>query len=245
MGLELFEGTSIGTWLASCFEVLSKKNVALLLFVGWFVWKERNQRVWSNRFVSLTHLQFQIRSSFMLVQSHLVTTRRTSGRIRPVWSPPSSGWLKANCDGAFDLLSKSGGIGVVIRDALGDIVGGACIKVNSVASPEAIEAMACRAACSLAVQYHLSPIIFETDCQHLVSSVESGAEETSALGRVIEDINSFLQVLVGSSLRHVYREANTAAHNLAKLALLSSFNLSWSGHVPPDIRSFIASQCTH
>ncbi|XP_024199277.1 uncharacterized protein LOC112202498 [Rosa chinensis] len=154
------EGTSIVTWLASFFKALSKKNVALLLFVGWFVWKERNLRVWSNKFVSLTHLHFQIRSSFMLFQSHLVTTQSTSGMIRPGWSPPSSGWLKANCDGAFDLLSKSGGIGVVIRDALGDIVGGACIKVTSVASPEAIEAMACRATCSLAVQYHLSPIIF-------------------------------------------------------------------------------------
>ncbi|XP_062005742.1 uncharacterized protein LOC133722901 [Rosa rugosa] len=163
------EGTSIVTWLASCFLKLSLK------------------RMWPF---------YCLLDGLYGRSSHLVTTQSTSGMIRPGWSPPSSGWLKANCDGAFDLLSKSGGIGVVIRDALGDIVGGTCIKVTSVASPEAIEAMACSAACSLAVQYHLSPIIFETDCQHLVSSVESGGEETSPLGRVIKDINSFLHVLV-------------------------------------------------
>ncbi|PRQ31079.1 putative ribonuclease H-like domain-containing protein [Rosa chinensis] len=127
---------------------------------------------------------------------------------------------------------------------MGDIVGGVCITVNSVTSPDIVEAMACRAACSLAVQFHLSPIMFETDCQSLVSTIEAEGEETSSLGRIIEDINFSLGILVGSSLRHVYREANMAAHNLAKLALHSSFNLSGSGLVPPDIRGFVASHCT-
>ncbi|PRQ24902.1 hypothetical protein RchiOBHm_Chr6g0277591 [Rosa chinensis] len=127
---------------------------------------------------------------------------------------------------------------------MGDIVGGICLKVNSVASPDFVEAMACRAACSLPVQYHLSPIMVESDCQSLVSAIEAEGEETSSLGRIIEDINFSLGMLVGSSLRHVYREANMAAHNLAKLALYSSFNLSWSRLVQPVIRSFVASHCT-
>ncbi|PRQ34185.1 putative ribonuclease H-like domain-containing protein [Rosa chinensis] len=107
-----------------------------------------------------------------------------------------------------------------------------------------LEAMACRVACSLAVQCHLSPIMVETDCQSIVSAIEAKGEETSSLGSIIEDINFPLGMLMGSSLRHVYREANMAAHNLAKLALHSSYNLSWSGLVPPVIRSFVASHCT-
>ncbi|XP_040367476.1 uncharacterized protein LOC112178299 [Rosa chinensis] len=146
--------------------------------------------------------------------------------------------------GVLQIDCNEGGLGVVIRDVMGDIVGGVCITVNSVTSPDVVEAMACRAACSLAVQFHLSPIMFETDCQSLVSTIEAEGEETSSLGRIIEDINFSLGILVGSSLRHVYREANMAAHNLAKLALHSSFNLSWSGLVPPDIRGFVASHCT-
>ncbi|XP_062013905.1 uncharacterized protein LOC133730297 [Rosa rugosa] len=172
------EGTSIITWLASCFDILSKKNVALLLIVGWFVWKERNLRVWSNQFVSLTYLRFQIRSYDMLFQSTLATPRSTVLRGRAVWSPPPSSWLKANCDGAFDFSSKSGGVGVVLRDAMGDIVGGICLKVNFVASPDIVEAMACRAACSLAVQCLLSPIMVETDCQSKVSAIEAEGKET-------------------------------------------------------------------
>ncbi|XP_024196088.1 uncharacterized protein LOC112199282 [Rosa chinensis] len=208
-----------------------------------FFWKQ----IWFAQIpgkVKVHWWKFQIRSYDMLFQSTLATPRSTALRGRVVWLPPPSGWLKANCDGAFDFSSKLGGLGVVIRDAMGDIVGGVCITVNSVTSPDIVEAMACRAACSLAVQFHLSPIMFETDCQSLVSTIEAEGEKTSSLGRIIEDINFSLGILVGSSLRHVYREANMAAHNLAKLALHSSFNLSWSGLVPPDIRGFVASHCT-
>lgn len=61
---------------------------------------------------------------------------------------------------------------------------------------------------------------------------------TSLIGRVHDDIVSSLLEL-RSSFNHVYREANFAAHNLARYALSSILNVTWVGESPPLIRSFI------
>lgn len=53
----------------------------------------------------------------------------TQPRSPRPWVPPPVGWLKANTDSAFDCVSRSGGIGVVIRDHFGDVVGGVCSKI--------------------------------------------------------------------------------------------------------------------
>ncbi|XP_024190017.1 uncharacterized protein LOC112193983 [Rosa chinensis] len=119
--------------------------------------------------------RFSTKSAYALAFSELrdsgVATSNPvniSSFLKQIWFAQISGkdesinHITRDCQFVKDLLSfflELHGVlhidcneGVVICDALGDIVGGACIKVNSVASPEAIEAMACRAACSLAVQ---------------------------------------------------------------------------------------------
>lgn len=53
-----------------------------------------------------------------------------------------------------------------------------------------------------------------------------------------DDIVSSLLEL-RSYFNHVYREANSAAYNLAHYALSSILNVTWVGESPPLIRSFI------
>ena len=40
------------------------------------------------------------------------------------WSKPDSGWLKINCDGAFDSVSMIVAYGVIVRNSFGEVVGG-------------------------------------------------------------------------------------------------------------------------
>lgn len=119
-----------------------------------------------------------------------------------------------------------------------------CYKVQFVDSPEAVEAVAGYAACSLAARYSLSLILFEADSLILVQATKSQAINTSPLGRIYDDISCLLEELPDSSFSHVYRESNMVAHKLARLALVEDLHVFWSGYVPPDLRSFISNNCT-
>ncbi|KAL6129683.1 hypothetical protein ACLB2K_073032 [Fragaria x ananassa] len=57
-------------------------------------------------------------------------TSRVTRRVLYPWKPPSIGWLKANVDRAFNNTSNNGGLGVVIRDSDGVLVGGGCVFAN-------------------------------------------------------------------------------------------------------------------
>ncbi|KAL6125240.1 hypothetical protein ACLB2K_073299 [Fragaria x ananassa] len=147
---------------------------------------------------------------------------RVTRRVLYPWKPPSIGWLKANVDRAFNNTSNNGGLGVVIRDSDGVLVGGGCVFVMHVHNSLMVEVLAVRLACQVAVQFHLSHIIFESDCLKIVYDIKDGKEDNSGYGIVLDDVRQLLAALPGSGTRidflvvsslhrHVYGESNTLA----------------------------------
>lgn len=112
-----------------------------------------------------------------------------------------------------------------VRDSLGCLVGGCCVRVDFVHSPLMVEALAARLACQFAMQYHMSPVLFESNCLKVVKDVQSGVYVLSGYGTLIADTQSLLSIYPGSRFVHVYHEANILAHKLAKEALLSSLDI--------------------
>lgn len=104
---------------------------------------------------------------------------RVTRRVLYPWKPPSIGWLKANVDRAFNNTSNNGGLGVVIRDSDGVLVGGGCVFVMHVHNSLMVEVLAVRLACQVAVKFHLSHIIFESDCLKIVYDIKDGKEDNS------------------------------------------------------------------
>ncbi|KAK9922107.1 hypothetical protein M0R45_030588 [Rubus argutus] len=76
-----------------------------------------------------------------------------------------------------------------------------------------IEALASRAVCECALHCGFHPVIFEVDSLLVVQAIKAPGPNTSLLGRIYEDIS----------------------------ACLANLQLSWSGHVPPMIRSLAPS----
>ncbi|PRQ51726.1 putative ribonuclease H-like domain-containing protein [Rosa chinensis] len=207
------------------------------------IWKERNQRVWNSKILELDQLFFQAASGFSLFTSLCLGRSSNTKRASTAWYPPPAGWFKANLDGAFDSSTNMGGIGVVVRDSEGLIVGGTCCRVSSVSAPIVVEALAGRVACAWAVEFKHAPIIFESDCLQLVNSLKVEEEDHSIIGRVIDDIVVHLATIPSSFFQHVYRESNLDAHKLAKLALYSNVSADWKGLVPSTMGSLVASYC--
>ncbi|KAK9922692.1 hypothetical protein M0R45_031145 [Rubus argutus] len=231
-------------WLVSCSESLSKVGFAFLLLALWSVWKEHNKRVWTHKFTPMESLVALTRSQYHLFFStQFPASPPRMPRVRQPWQPPPLGWLKAYADGAFDKASNAGGMSVVIRDHCGDVVGGICMQILHVGSPEMVEALASRAACELAINFSSSPIVFEVNSLLVVQATKAIGANTPTLGRIYEDIYACLQELSGSSFSHVYRDSNFEAHKLAKLALGLNLQLSWNG-MALLFRSFVSNLCT-
>ncbi|XP_062028922.1 uncharacterized protein LOC133744912 [Rosa rugosa] len=155
---------SIADWLQSCYSSLSSEDFAFLLVLLWAVWKERNKRVWNNKFQSLSQVHFQAVTLFQSLKLALSTRTVRVGRRPRLWSPPPSGWFKVNMDGAFDGAGHRGGLGVVVRDEGGQVIAGACASVSVVLSLVLVEAFAGRLACQVVERFGLAPVVFETDC---------------------------------------------------------------------------------
>lgn len=187
-------------WLVSCSKSLSKVSFAFLLFALWSVWKDRNKRVWIHKFTLMASLVALTRSQYHLSSStRFPTTPPRQPHVRQPWKPLPLGWLKANADKAFNKALNAGGISVAIQNHCGDVVGGVCIQILHVESPEMVEALASRATCELAINFFLGPIVFEVDSLLVVQATKVIGANTYMLGRIYEDIYACLQELPDSS----------------------------------------------
>jgi hypothetical protein len=82
-------------------------------------------------------------------------------------------------------------------------------------------------------------IILEGDAMNVIKSIEAEGPCLSNYGHLIECIKRELQQLENANFIHVLRDANNAAHTLAKLATTHVTMSTWLGDVPPSIGDIV------
>ncbi|XP_062005931.1 uncharacterized protein LOC133723119 [Rosa rugosa] len=206
-------------------------------------YEERNHRVWEQVEAREGDVLFSLNArltDFQFYRRSLSRIERGSCR----WKPPAQGWLKVNMDGAFSSSSSSGGIGIVVRDAVGTCVGGFCQALEDVYSAKHVEALAGRAAVKFVRDKGSSPVVFETNSLTLANATKQAViPHTSQLSRVYDDIIEGLNFIPGSMFKHAYRQANCVAHCLASFASLSRSSLVWENIPPNFILNVLSSDC--
>ncbi|KAL6145010.1 hypothetical protein ACLB2K_055699 [Fragaria x ananassa] len=111
--------------------------------------------------------------------------------------------------------------------------------MEHISSPIVVEAIAGRAACKLAIEHHLAPVLLELDYLQLVRASKEVEIDESDFGDVVEDIKICLLVLPYFHFVYVFRESNSLAHKVAKLAISSGFSSRW-GPLPKGINGFLS-----
>jgi hypothetical protein len=74
---------------------------------------------------------------------------------------------------------------------------------------------------------------------NVIKAIEAEGPCLSNYGHLIEGIKRELQQLENASFIHVLRDANNAAHSLAKLATTHVTMSTWLGDVPPSIGDIV------
>ena len=222
--------------LDSVFEQGSVFFVALFSTIARCLWQRRNklrehQPTWP--------LQELHRRAKELVVEFFEIHQRPPNPVhhapRVKWSPLAEGGYKANFDAAFFDNSELAGIGVVVWDSSGNIIGALSQKIPRPQFVELAEAFAACRAVILVKELLLFQVCFEGDCQRVIQAINACGPSRTLFGHIIEEIRYFSSSLACCSFVHVCREGNKLAHALARRVVLSADTDVWVKELSNDL----------
>ena len=164
--------------------------------------------------------------------THLFWTKRYTKRFTKFLP---NGVYKANFDGAvFQELQKAG-VGVVIRNSNGEVIGALSESYLLPATVEDVEAITCRKAISFAINPGLENVVFEGNSETIIKALNSDYTCLTSFGHIIDDARTLALCFDTFSFMHVKRSGNAVADKLAKLTKYSqidkismvSFHVKW------------------
>ena len=115
--------------------------------------------------------------------SALIACSQSFSRLEGKWMAPPPGVFKINVNGATFEIDRNSSVGVVIRDAVGNIHAACCKYLQGQYLMKEVEALAMECGLLLAKEQKLSQIILESYALIAVTSV-SEAETSGCLGHV-------------------------------------------------------------
>ena len=112
--------------------------------------------------------------------------------------------------------SNSAGIGVVIRDDLGQVMTSMSESVHLPSSVDEVETLAAVRAIYFAQEVGFSSIILEGDSERVIKSLRSEKSSFASFGHLIEDVKVLTESFVDFTVSHVRRQGNSVVHKLAR-----------------------------
>ncbi|KAL5777552.1 hypothetical protein ACOSP7_010478 [Xanthoceras sorbifolium] len=126
-----------------------------------------------------------------------------------------------NCDVALNEVSQLVGLGVVLRDHLGQVLGSSRQRVPAGFSPAIAEATAIFRGLRFALDIGVTLSLVESDASLAVGLINGSADTSANIGLVILDIKRCLFEFLNCQISFVPRAANFVAHRLVKFTLFS------------------------
>ncbi|KAL5781816.1 hypothetical protein ACOSP7_006845 [Xanthoceras sorbifolium] len=143
------------------------------------------------------------------------------------WLPPPSGVFKLNVDASVFKGGRQVGAGSVVRRFDGSLVFAAATIFYGGFAVDVAEALSVLDGLTLATSKGLLPLLIECDALNIVNLCLGITSSRLEIMNVIRDIRRLLLQFHCCSLAHVPRSCNTAAHEVAKFALLASVSVFW------------------
>ena len=158
------------------------------------------------------------------------------------WTPPPPGVFKVNVDGATSVDGRNSSVGAIIRDSCGAIIVACCKYLQGQFSVAKVEDVAMEAGILLARDMKISQVIIESNAASTVNNINEQLIDGS-LDHLYQGILALLNSFKSWKIKHLKREYNRAAHELAQLARFSEATQVWVGVSPPTVQEMIQADC--
>ena len=138
------------------------------------------------------------------------------------WRPPSPNHYKINFDGAVFSDVEVAGLGVVICDSYGRVMGSLAERVPLLTLAAMVEALACRRALLFAKELCIFDVVFERDAELIIKALLGKDVHHPEYGHVIQDSLVLATEFRFCKFDHVKRLGNLVAHFLARCSKSSN-----------------------
>uniref|UniRef100_A0A2N9FN80 Protein kinase domain-containing protein n=1 Tax=Fagus sylvatica TaxID=28930 RepID=A0A2N9FN80_FAGSY len=196
--------------LHRCTQILSPTELQLFSMVSWLIWYHRNRLRLQQPTDPITQIApqaQQLLTEFANGQEQLpmpLIQPRSPEAIK--WQPPTPGRYKVNYDGAIFSNTNEAGLGVIIRNDQGEVMGSLCQRIPFPHSVEAVEASAARYAIQFAKDLGIMKIDLEGDSKIIVDALLLAGPCSTIYGHIIEDIKQIAKVFSSVQFKHRERK---------------------------------------
>ena len=171
-----------------------EKDWELFATVAWCLWNNRNKVQHGEAGKNGKSVAVEARNYWAEVRA----VKPSFGRpLKPKiphkhWLPPPQGWYKVNVDAIVFKHQGQCGIGVVIRNNQGLIMGAMCKHLEFPLAALEAEAKAMEAGIGLAWDLGLKYIILEGDAQLIIQALKGHMAPAKTILKIIEGSRNFL-----------------------------------------------------
>ncbi|KAL9226062.1 hypothetical protein vseg_001914 [Gypsophila vaccaria] len=231
-------------WLTEVWTTMQEEERARFMISCWAVWRARNEHVFESTELRVDLVTCRIRG-LMEELAKVKTQDNCRGQMTHQmrvetgegWQPPPEGVVKINVDAGCYQAKR--GFGILARNDMGAVVWCSVIQEEGEMVVEVAEAMAILWALAKARDAGNSRVVVESDCLTVVTALTNNAKGRSTLFLILDDIRCLASCFEAISWRHISRNFNKGAHELAHLKPWVRGCRDWIGDVPSQILSIV------
>ncbi|KAF4381263.1 hypothetical protein G4B88_009591 [Cannabis sativa] len=148
------------------------------------------------------------------------------------WSPPPLGSFMINTDASLIEGKPGCGLGVIIRDHLGELVTAATDYIPGYLSVLMAETLAIRLALKLAASRSLQNIFIASDNQSVITALKGQTRFNTDWGKILEDCIIAAKNFNTLSFNFTPRKCNNVAHCFANWSRVAHISDVWTSFLP-------------
>ncbi|KAK9997384.1 hypothetical protein SO802_022070 [Lithocarpus litseifolius] len=159
----------------------------------WTIWFRRNKTRFAPPGLPLDQIMQTAIDSFLEFQKAQTPAEPRIARPRTRWFAPPNESFKINFDGAVFKDKDRAGIGVIIRDSRGLVMGSMSQVVPLPQTIVELEALAALKALEFAADLGLFNVILEGDSEILINALMDNSLSLASFGLLIQDIKAYAE----------------------------------------------------
>ena len=206
-----------------------------LVCIAWCIWKNRNAVKFEGRCKESRSIVTEANALVEEFCRHFEVLKQTAPLRTGRWTPPREEWYKVNMDGALFKESSNCGIGIVIRNERGELMGAMSKKLDILLGALEVEAKAFEEGLQFVKDLGLKHVELEGDAKGVIDALRGCSPPPISIKMIIEGIKGQKCNALVWEVSYVRRTYNMAAHLLARNAQFVSESIVWVEDLPPFI----------
>lgn len=244
-----FSGVEVlSSWVLDKLRTETEESIVKLVKVLWGIWFARNKRIWEEKIIApqvIMEVSSRMVTEWQFAQEKAQCGMQTGvnkrSRAQVKWEPPDSEWHKINVDAAIHEGDSFFKVGMIMRDENGTFEAGMQRSIGEEVTILEAEAIGVLEALCWITRLGIRNVIVECDSLTVVNALGKNTHYVSEVGITLEGCRSLLMQRSDLKVQYVRRQANSVAHNLARLPCLLG-TMNYFSSPPPCVLEYIVAE---